>query len=221
VIGPGLDIADKEDGFDFYPQQTLQPFAIVDSLIRLGLAGTDVLPTLTFDLNPHVTGHLKAARLRARSGEFYSIQLAQNTSEHWTPALEDFWNRFGERIARPSVAVRPPSNAGEVAVRAVQVRPAVVLATIPHDLNIVVQRQAFVSEADRFDLVVATNILVYYGPFEQSLALTNIAQMLKPGGLFLSNDFALPVARMTLAGYTDVPYTDRGDGDRIWWYQRN
>jgi hypothetical protein len=36
VIGPGLDVADKQDGFDFYPQQTLQPFALVDSLRRLG-----------------------------------------------------------------------------------------------------------------------------------------------------------------------------------------
>ena len=38
IIGPGLDFADKDVGFDFYPQQTLQPFAILDSLTRLGLA---------------------------------------------------------------------------------------------------------------------------------------------------------------------------------------
>ena len=34
VIGPGLDFADKGYGYDFYPVQTLQPFAIYDSLIR-------------------------------------------------------------------------------------------------------------------------------------------------------------------------------------------
>ena len=38
VIGPGLDFSDKGSGYDFYPQQTLQPFALVDSLVRLGLA---------------------------------------------------------------------------------------------------------------------------------------------------------------------------------------
>ena len=38
IVGPGLDFADKDVGFDFYPQQTLQPFAVLDSLDRLGLA---------------------------------------------------------------------------------------------------------------------------------------------------------------------------------------
>src|SRR5439155_1348974 len=28
VIGPGLDFTDKQEGYDFYPPQTLQPFAI-------------------------------------------------------------------------------------------------------------------------------------------------------------------------------------------------
>jgi hypothetical protein len=40
VIGPGLDFSDKNEqaSFDYYPQQTLQPFALYDSLVRLGLA---------------------------------------------------------------------------------------------------------------------------------------------------------------------------------------
>ena len=37
VIGPGLDFTDKTSGYDFYPQQTLQPFALIDSLVRVGL----------------------------------------------------------------------------------------------------------------------------------------------------------------------------------------
>jgi len=40
----------------------------------------------------------------------------------------------------------------------------------------------------RFDLIVATNIFLYYGDFERSLARVNVAAMLKPGGLLLSND---------------------------------
>ena len=38
IIGPGLDFADKQEGYDFYPQQTIQPFAVIDSLVRLGFA---------------------------------------------------------------------------------------------------------------------------------------------------------------------------------------
>ena len=38
IIGPGLDFTDKQEGYDFYPQQTIQPFAVIDSLVRLGIA---------------------------------------------------------------------------------------------------------------------------------------------------------------------------------------
>jgi hypothetical protein len=31
-VGPGLDFADKQEGYDFYPLQTIQPFAVIDSL---------------------------------------------------------------------------------------------------------------------------------------------------------------------------------------------
>ncbi len=46
VIGPGLDFIDKneESGYDYYPQQTLQPFALYDSLVRLGLAKATPYP---------------------------------------------------------------------------------------------------------------------------------------------------------------------------------
>src|SRR5208282_1874680 len=33
IVGPGLDFANKEMGNDFYPPQTIQPFAVLDSLI--------------------------------------------------------------------------------------------------------------------------------------------------------------------------------------------
>jgi hypothetical protein len=38
IIGPGLDYINKADGYDFHPPQTVQPFACIDSLKRLGLA---------------------------------------------------------------------------------------------------------------------------------------------------------------------------------------
>src|SRR6266404_849358 len=47
IIGPGLDFTDKQDGYDFYPQQTIQPFAVIDSLLRLGLARTNELHVTT------------------------------------------------------------------------------------------------------------------------------------------------------------------------------
>ena len=72
VIGPGLDFTDKAEGYDFYPQQTTQPFSVIDSLLRLGLAKADDLRLTTFDLSPRVNLHLQAARQRAGAGAPYT-----------------------------------------------------------------------------------------------------------------------------------------------------
>src|SRR5207247_1843359 len=75
IVGPGLDFTDKLEGYDFYPQQTFQPFGVIDSLIRLGLASRGNLRLTTFDLNLKINQHLDAARQRARAGGAYVLQL--------------------------------------------------------------------------------------------------------------------------------------------------
>jgi hypothetical protein len=55
-----------------------------------------------------------------------------------------------------------------------------------------------------FDLIVATNILPYFGDAELGLALTNIAGMLAPGGVFLHNEARPLVGDLTTA--LDVPF---------------
>jgi hypothetical protein len=75
---------------------------------------------------------------------------------------------------------------------------------------------------ENFDLIIATNVFVYYDVFEQSLAGVNLAAMLRRGGLLLSNNlvYELPGSSLTLAGEIEVGYTDSGNGDRILWYER-
>src|SRR5581483_7937859 len=47
IVGPGLDFVNKEAGNDFYPPQTIQPFAVIDSLLRLGIADPKALEVYT------------------------------------------------------------------------------------------------------------------------------------------------------------------------------
>jgi len=222
IVGPGLDFTDKAEGFDFYPLQTIQPFAIMDSMARLGLAKPSNLHVTTFDLSPRIINHLNGARRRAISGEPYVLDLPLEKSSQWNPQLLAYWKRFGDRIG--DVAPAKPSPEG-VDVRTVHVRSVVASAIAPQDLNIVVQRQESLPKEQRFDVVIATNVLVYYGVFEQSLALSNIAAMLRPGGVFLSNGpvFQLPAVPIHFAGSVDVKYRpDLPTGsDRIYWYQRD
>lgn len=62
IIGPGLDFANKEFGNDFYPPQSIQPFAVVDSLIRLGLTDPKTFELYTMDISPNVNIHLTRAQ---------------------------------------------------------------------------------------------------------------------------------------------------------------
>jgi len=67
IVGPGLDFTDKQEGYDFYAPQTIQPFAIQDTLIRLGFARPGNVEVATFDVSPRVNAHLKSAVSRAAS----------------------------------------------------------------------------------------------------------------------------------------------------------
>jgi hypothetical protein len=219
IVGPGLDFADKREGYDFYPLQTMQPFAVVDALLRQGLAPAQGAAIATFDVSARINQHLETGRTRAAAGEGYVLQLARDTAVEWNPNLIRYWSEFGSSIGEAVPAVPVPSGM-PVAMRAVRVRTAVVRGLEPHDLNIVLQRAG----GPPFDLVVATNILVYYDVFEQSLALANIASMLRPGGMLLTNTplFQLPSIPLTQIGFTDVLYTREASArDRIFWYRRD
>jgi SAM-dependent methyltransferase len=225
IVGPGLEFTEKQDGYDFYSPQTIQPFAVIDSILRLGLGEPDELRVTAFDLSPRIVQHIEAARARARAGSGYPLVLPRSLERPWLPGLVRYWERFGDRIGESVEATAPP-EAGRVDVRSVLVRPSFVLSTTPLALNVILQRLEPLPPGEPFDLILATNILIYYDIFEQSLAVTNIAKMLRPGGVFLSNDrfFELPGVPVRSMGHVDVNYMavpGVGEtGDRVVWYQR-
>jgi SAM-dependent methyltransferase len=225
VIGPGLDFIDKNDAsaYDYYPQQSLQPFALYDSLLRLGLAQGGKLSMSIFDINSRVIDHFQRARERARKNTGYVLQLPRDVARPWSPDLAGYWSALGDRIGAPVAPIKPPAIFKGLQTRAVRVLPDVVLACEPVDLNIVVERLNLPAQ-ERFDLIVGTNIFVYYDPSEQTLALENAGAMLKPGGLLLTNDRLpeAPAGAMRQAGKTIVQFAeaDLAARDTIGWYQK-
>lgn len=94
------------------------------------------------------------------------------------------------------------------------------MSIAPRDLNIVLERLEPLAAGEQFDLIVATNVLLYYDVFEQVLALVNLGKMLRPGGVFLSNTPVPPMAPMTLSDrYSSVSYNAR-QRDYVFRYQR-
>ncbi len=109
VIGPGLDFTDKVGGYDFYPQQTIQCFALADTLFRLGLARVGQLELTTFDISQRVNDHLRRARRRAQLGQAYVLQLPRQQQVPWKPAASKFWRQFGNQIGTPVTPIQVAS----------------------------------------------------------------------------------------------------------------
>jgi hypothetical protein len=223
IVGPGLDTINKDVGFDYYPEQTLQPFAVADMLLQLGLSKESELKITTLDISERVNAHLRTAREKARERAEYVLQMPIRSNVNWTAEALRYWGKCGEAVGVRTLALSPPPMAGEAKTRAVKIRPEMVLRIKPRHLDVVYERLVL-PEEEKFDLIVGTNIFVYYNAFEQDLAELNLAAMLRERGIVLSND-ALPAnsreSALNEIGFSTTAYSDREkDGDRIVWMQR-
>jgi hypothetical protein len=207
IIGPGLDFTDKDSGFDHYPLQTLQPFAVVDSLIRLGLSRRETLQVSVLEISRPALDHIRQAAQRARAGQSYTLQLVLDQSRAWSSGALDYWRRLGTTIGSSLAPLPLPPQVVNAGRRAVRIRPEIVGLLEPLSLDIVLQRLALTAD-QQYDLVIGTNIFIYYEAFEQALALLNVESMLVSGGVFLTNDFTeeYPGVRLRPAGITRVTY---------------
>jgi hypothetical protein len=203
IIGPGLDFTDKDSGFDFYPLQTLQPFALIDSLARLEMARLSDLKVSLFDISAQTLDHLTQSITRARSKQPYTLQLVLDRAPAWNAAPLSYWRRLGDRIGSTATPMPVPPQIQNVDRRAIRIRPEIVTALDPQSLNIISQHEEAPS-GQRFDLIVATNIFLYYDRFEQALALLNMQSMLNPGGVVLSNDLVEDYSGLKLRGIGTV-----------------
>ena len=195
IIGPGLDFADKDVGFDFYPQQTLQPFAVADSLARLGLApSSGDREIVLLDISPRIIEHVTQARARAAKNIGYTLNLPLPMATPWVADVRTYWQTFGDRIGAPVPARTSKAIAGLAELRAVRVRPSVVQQMSVLNVNVVTDRL----DGQAFDLVIATNVFIYYDVFEQALAMSNIEAMLKAGGFLLANFSAPNLTSVTI-----------------------
>ncbi len=190
IVGPGLDFANKHDGNDFYPPQTIQPFAVLDSLARLGLADPKSVVLVTLDISRSVNIHLQRALEHAAQHKVYVVQLPWSGNVPWSQdylaQFTKYWMLLGDEIGT-SVAPLPAPAAAETRTRAVAIRPEVVSRLEPVDMNVVYQRIPIAVPDQQFDLIIGTNIFIYYGVFEQSLARANLSSMIRPGGFLLTN----------------------------------
>jgi chemotaxis methyl-accepting protein methylase len=131
---------------------------------------------------------------------------------------------FGDQIGAPAQAPTSKAIADVADLRAVRARPSTVQQMSVLNVNIVTERL----DGEAFDLVIATNVFIYYDVLEQALAMSNVEAMLKPGAFLLANLSAPRLTSVTLRPVetTRTLYT-RASGARedildfIVWYRRS
>lgn len=224
IVGPGLDFVNKNSGSDFYPPQTTQPFAVIDTLARLKLADPATVELYTFDISSRVNRHLDKARKDAAAGKWYTIQLLSSPNDQWNKdyaaGFLDYWQKLGDQIGKPAAKIPVPEAAHDIWNRAVSVRPAVVQRVTPEDMNVVFQTVQLPTDK-QFDLVIGTNIFVYYAGLEQSLARANLGTMIKPGGFLISNELLPAKAPSKLVDSLQTKVElGRGDTEYMYLYAR-
>ena len=214
VIGPGLDLAGDPEVYDFCPIQSVQPFAVLETALRLGAAQPADVQVTALDMNPFVLSHLRIILGKARTGQNYVVQLPRATAAGWNSAAIAYWQRFGETIGTAATAAQMPPPGVEV--RAIAVKAQIAARVTVEDANIVAQTMD-TAPGPAFDLVVATNLFGYYTRVEQSLALTGIARMMSSGGILVLNGMSATsrIPEFEDLGSRRVVYTDGGIGDDL------
>ena len=182
----------------------------------------------TLDLSPRVNRHLDGARAaRAMRGEPYVLQLplAKDDPKHqWHPDLVAYWQRVRRADRRGGradpAAGRRRRRAGAGGARCVRRSCCRSRRRTSTSSSSAWSR---CPTTERFDLIVATNILVYYDAFEQGLALANISKMLRPGGYFVTNYAVspLPPLEPSASIVTSVFFDKQRNGDTIFCYRRD
>jgi len=183
IVGPGLDLAPRTALLEIGPPESYQPWAVMDALVSHGLARFEDLEVVAADINPRVVSHLRRAHDAPPTLNLVS-EIRDSDTVTLSAEYRDYFAGLGRAIAdasAPPVSGRPIE--GHLR-RTVRVGPAAARALAADSLDIVTERL----DGRPFDLVVATNILPYFDDGELMLAMTNVAAMLAPGGVFLHNE---------------------------------
>jgi hypothetical protein len=181
IVGPGLDLAPRTSMLEVGPPQSYQPWAVIDALVSLGLSQLGDLTVVGADINPRVVDHLRRA---ADSPPMLTLVsgIGDTATVHLAADYRTYFAQLGRSIGNPDK--RPDEQMPGHLLKTVRVsrEAAQTLSVAP--LDIVTARL----ETAPFDLVIATNILPYFDDTELMLAITNIAAMLAPGGVFMHNE---------------------------------
>jgi hypothetical protein len=192
IVGPGMDLAPRT-GFREVPPESYQPWAVIDALVSTGLARLEDLEVIAADINPRVVAHLRRSAASPPTLQL-TTEIAAKDGVSFSRDYREYFEGLGARLTMPARAAAVSETGGHLR-KSVQVSAAAAKVLRAEPLDIVTERLT----GSPFDLVIATNILPYFDDQQLALAVSNIAAMLAPGGLFLHNEARPILGELTAA----------------------
>jgi SAM-dependent methyltransferase len=167
VVGPGLEFSPRIGFREDLPVQSVQPFLVLDALLSLGVADPAEVRVDAVDLNQRVVTVIDEFRRRAPARLVLRESAGDEEARRW-------WEAAGRKLG--------PSIRGTRA-KSVEVKPELLERVRAARMDLLTERVR-----EQYDLIVVTNLLLYFDNRQLGLALANLASMLRPGGVLIHNE---------------------------------
>jgi hypothetical protein len=200
IIGPGLQFSDPDLGEEI-PQEAHEPFTLVDSLFRNGIATPGGMQVDLLDINSRVVQHFKDA---TAGNKPYDLHVVINREEN--AAREELgFLHYGEEVlgrslpgAQSSKPIegksRRPSR-GSLDPAAIVTRSLSIPATVVKmfhpfegDMTTTDLRKLSPPTDTKYDAIFCFNTLIYLDEKERMLAGINIREALAENGVFVTDN---------------------------------
>lgn len=197
IIGPGLEFSSPELGEEI-PQQSYEPFAIMDMLLKSKRSGFEDIKIDLFDISPRVEQHWEDLLKSANQGYPHNLTLAvgENRSSNEISYVAHFGDSLPGVVASPILtrkSRRPASGTLEpysVTVRRLTVPASVVKKFHPFrgDLTTTNLEKLALKNAGKYDIIFCFNTMEYLNETERALAGINIRASLAQNGVFITDN---------------------------------
>jgi hypothetical protein len=200
IIGPGLQFSDPDLGEEI-PQESHEPFTLVDSLFRSGIAIPGTLEVDLFDINSRVVQHFKDAVATNKS---YDLHVVINKEDNVARESLGFLH-YGEDVfgrSLPGVQSNKPAEGksrrpsrgslepAAIVSRSLSIPAAIVKMFHPFegDMTTTDLRKLHPPADTKYDAIFCFNTLIYLDEKERMLAGINIREALAENGVFVTDN---------------------------------
>ena len=204
IVGPGLDFSHPELG-EGIPQQSYEPFAILDILLKSKRSDFEDIKIDLFDISPRVVEHWEDLLKSANQGKPYRLTLVSGSAmlrggnqvsneittsyiAHFGDSLPGVTSEISTRRSRrPVPRTLDPDS---VSLRSLTIPASVVKRFRPFqgDLTTTDLQTLALTNGGKYDLIFCFNTMEYLNETERALAGINLRASLAENGVFITDN---------------------------------